>query len=60
MLENSDEIQLIIKTKKQNLNKINEFILNNHSYKNPELIFWKVNGSQRYGQWIDKETRGVY
>ena len=39
-LEHSNEVQLIIKTNKDNLKMVLNEIKQNHSYQNPELIFW--------------------
>tara|TARA_Y100001968_G_scaffold243011_1_gene226754 strand:+ start:1725 stop:2081 length:357 start_codon:yes stop_codon:yes gene_type:complete len=53
-LEQSNEVQLIIKTNKVNLKIILNKIRQNHSYQNPELIFWIASTSNSYGKWINE------
>tara|TARA_Y100001968_G_scaffold113443_1_gene102850 strand:- start:16 stop:360 length:345 start_codon:yes stop_codon:yes gene_type:complete len=55
-LEDSQEIELCIKTNKMNLEAILKLIKENHSYENPELLFWIASTSKRYYQWVDRVT----
>ena len=52
-IEQSDEIQLTIKTKMKTISKLLPFVKSIHSYNNPELIYWKVNTSLAYKNWVD-------
>ena len=50
-LEESDEIQLLIKTREDNLRELTLLIKSLHTYENPEIISWKVSASQQYANW---------
>lgn len=50
------EVIIIIKTIKSNKDKLKSYILNNHPYDNPELIFLPIDsGLNAYLKWIEKE-----
>ena len=50
-LEESKEIQLLIKTSQSNLTDLLGDIKKYHSYKIPELLFWKAQSDQDYASW---------
>jgi periplasmic divalent cation tolerance protein len=51
------EVIMIIKTIKSNDEKLKTYILNNHPYDNPELIFLPIDsGLNNYLKWIEKEV----
>ena len=52
-IEESKEVQILIKTNKINLEKTIDLIAENHSYKNPEILHWKVFSSSLYKEWVD-------
>lgn len=53
----SDEILMLIKTKRSKVNAIKEYIDKNHSYDTPELIELPVlSGLPGYLHWIDEVT----
>ncbi|MAS00483.1 MAG: hypothetical protein CMH24_03890 [Nitrosomonadales bacterium] len=52
------EVLVIIKTIKSNKQRLKKFILNNHSYDNPELVFISIDdGLKNYLEWIEKEVK---
>tara|TARA_B100000700_G_C14954376_1_gene813245 strand:- start:1127 stop:1471 length:345 start_codon:yes stop_codon:yes gene_type:complete len=53
-LTNASEVQLLIKTKNSELKKLIEKIKEVHSYKVPEVIFWRISANQSYGDWINE------
>lgn len=53
-VEDSEEIQLIIKTEIKIIKKLFKLIKNIHSYDNPELIYWRVKSSSSYNNWLIK------
>ena len=55
-LEQSKEVQLLIKTTKKTLQILLETIQKKHSYQIPELIYWKASASNSYGTWLDQVT----
>jgi len=53
-LESDYEYKLEIKTTKNNLTKLKEFIKSKHSYKIPEIIAIPIiDGNQEYFDWMD-------
>ena len=46
------EVQLIIKCKKENLNKVCKKISESHSYEVPEIIYFPVSASKAYYHWV--------
>ena len=56
-IEQAEEVSIHIKTTKNNLTKIEQVIIKNHSYDVPEIIALKIeNGYVPYLQWIAKES----
>ena len=52
------EVMVIIKTLKLNKQKLKKFILNKHTYDNPELIFISIDdGLNKYLEWIEKDLK---
>ena len=53
-VEKSEEFILKIKTSKEKLNEIEEFIKQNHSYEVPEIISIKIDkSSESYLEWME-------
>ena len=52
-LERGNEIQLLIKTNRENLDQLCKFIEELHSYETPEIIFWPVSASKDYSDWVE-------
>ena len=52
-INQSDEVQLIIKCKEQNINKVCEKISKHHSYQVPEIVYFPVSTSQDYHGWVN-------
>lgn len=62
-IEESSEALLIIKSKKEYLERLSDLILEKHSYDVPEIITFEISGSHsEYIAWIDsvlgKNTHG--
>jgi periplasmic divalent cation tolerance protein len=55
-IENVKEIVLILKTKKENFNKIKNEIKKIHPYSIPCIIKFDVEANKEYEKWIKKET----
>jgi len=56
-IKKEPEYQLTIKTKATLTGKLKEFILDNHSYDLPEVIFIPIlEGEPKYLNWIAKNT----
>lgn len=56
-IETVQEFQLTVKTVESNYVELENFILNNHSYKTPQIISIPIlGGSRDYLSWIEKET----
>ena len=51
-INKSKEVQLIIKCKEDNINKVCEKIYECHSYELPEIIYFPVSASQDYYHWV--------
>ena len=49
----SEEVQLIIKCKENNLNKLLNKISESHSYHLPEIIYFPVSASKDYYYWVN-------
>jgi len=57
-IEEAEETLAILKTKKENLKKVEEYIAKNHPYKVPEIAAVQVDKiSQPYLDWINKEIQ---
>ena len=50
-LEENNEVQLLIKTSQSKLSNLLLEIKKYHSYKIPELLFWKVKADRDYMNW---------
>ena len=51
-IKKSNEIQLIIKCKKENVNEVCQKISENHSYAVPEIISFPVSTNSAYHDWV--------
>tara|TARA_Y100001968_G_scaffold261006_1_gene248755 strand:+ start:508 stop:831 length:324 start_codon:yes stop_codon:yes gene_type:complete len=51
-INKSKEVQLIIKCKEENINKVCEKICEYHSYELPEIIYFSVSAKKNYSDWI--------
>ena len=49
----SKEVQLMIKCKKENINKVCNKITENHSYELPEIIYFPVSANKDYYHWVN-------
>ena len=47
-----NEVQLMIKCKKDNLNEVCKMISENHSYELPEIIYLPVSTTKDYYNWV--------
>ena len=47
------EVQLIIKCKKENINKVCKKISESHSYEVPEIIYFPVSANGDYHDWVN-------
>ena len=56
-LEESSEVQLVIKTRKDLLDEMFKVIKDLHSYKVPEFIFINASASNEYSKWIKEVTK---
>ena len=52
-IKQSKEVQLIIKCKKENINKVCNKISEYHSYEVPEIIFFPVSANNDYYHWVN-------
>ena len=51
-INSSEEVQLIIKCKKENINKVCKKISGCHSYEVPEIICFPVSANKDYYNWV--------
>jgi len=51
-LEQSNEVQLLIKTNKARLENLLDVVNQLHSYQTPELLYWSASTSDAYKEWI--------
>ncbi|KAF7493618.1 Protein CutA -like protein [Sarcoptes scabiei] len=59
-LEESDEALMIIKTHRDRIDQLIEFIKANHSYTVPEIIFTTIqNGNPDYLKWISDSVKTI-
>jgi periplasmic divalent cation tolerance protein len=59
-IEDTEEVQLFIKTKLDLYNSLEGLIIQNHPYKVPEIIAIPVKaGSTKYLEWISNETNEI-
>ena len=52
-INQSKEVQLMIKCKKENVNKVCNKIAYWHSYEIPEIIYFCVSANKNYHHWIN-------
>ena len=52
-INKSKEVQLMIKCKKENINKVCDKIAEWHSYEIPEIIYFRVSANTNYYDWIN-------
>ena len=52
-INSSKEVQLIIKCKKENINKVRKKISESHSYQVPEIIYFRVSANKNYHHWVN-------
>ena len=52
-LNQSSEVQLIIKCKKENINKVCDKISKLHTYEVPEIICFPVSANKDYFYWVN-------
>ncbi len=51
-IHESKEVQLIMKCKKENINKVHQDILKYHSYDIPEIVYFPVSSDNLYYKWV--------
>jgi periplasmic divalent cation tolerance protein len=51
-LEQSDEVQLLLKTHPARLAELAAAVQHLHSYRTPEWIHWSAGCSEAYGRWL--------
>ena len=52
-ISQSKEVQLMIKCKEENVNKVCNKISEWHSYELPEIIYFRVSANKNYHQWVN-------
>ena len=52
-INKTNEVQLIIKCKEKNINKVCNRISELHSYVIPEIIFFRVSSNKNYHNWVN-------
>ena len=52
-INQSKEVQLMIKCKKENLNNVCNKIAEWHSYEIPEIIYFRVSANNSYHYWVN-------
>ena len=52
-INQSKEVQLLIKCKEENVNKVINKISELHSYEVPEIIYFPVSANNDYYQWLN-------
>ena len=52
-INQSKEVQLMIKCKEENVNKVCNKISEWHSYELPEIIYFPVSANKSYHQWVN-------
>ena len=52
-INKSKEVQLIIKCKEENINKVCKKISEYHSYEVPEIIYFPVLANKDYHHWVN-------
>jgi periplasmic divalent cation tolerance protein len=58
-LEQANEISVTFKTRGPLVDALKAYILNNHSYKTPQVLVQEIaGGNEAYLRWVDAETAG--
>ena len=52
-INQSKEVQLMIKCKKENINNVCSKIVEWHSYEVPEIIYFRVSAEKNYHYWVN-------
>ena len=52
-INQSKEVQLMIKCKKENITNVCNKIVEWHSYEIPEIIYFRVSANKNYHNWIN-------
>ena len=52
-INQSKEVQLMIKCKKENVNNVCNKIAEWHSYEIPEIIYFRVSANKNYHSWVN-------
>ena len=52
-INQSKEVQLMIKCKKENVSKVCNKIAEWHSYEVPEIIYFRVSANKNYYHWVN-------
>tara|TARA_B100000965_G_scaffold387299_1_gene390487 strand:- start:917 stop:1240 length:324 start_codon:yes stop_codon:yes gene_type:complete len=52
-INQSKEVQLMIKCKEENIHKVCKKISDSHSYEVPEIIFFPVSANKNYHHWVN-------
>ena len=52
-INRSKEVQLMIKCKEENIDKVCNKICNFHSYEVPEIIYFRVSANKNYHYWVN-------
>ena len=51
-INQSKEVQLLIKCKEENINKVCKKVSEYHSYEVPEIIYFPVSADKNYHHWV--------
>lgn len=51
-VEEEGEVELSIKTTSEMLEKVKKTINSMHSYELPALVWWPIDGEDKYAQWV--------
>ncbi len=52
-INESQEVQLLIKTTKDKLDELLRILPELHSYQIPEILYWNLSASFTYGKWAE-------
>ena len=52
-INKAKEVQLMIKCKEENINKVCNKISEGHSYELPEIIYFRVSANKNYHYWVN-------
>ena len=55
-IEQTNEVQLLIKTSKSRLENLLDTVAKLHSYQTPELLYWSALASDAYQEWINNSV----